>query len=76
MMHIAEPGMPYTEDDTFRILSRPSIHQMVSLHVEWKKKHQRRDGTYNSTHNLRFAKHYGWGWIEYLRAKKEAGYTS
>jgi hypothetical protein len=64
-----------TEDDTFRILARPSIHEMVELHRKWKIKHSRKDGSYNTVHNLSFVKHYGWTWFEYLRAKKEAGYT-
>lgn len=69
-----------TEDDTFRILSRPSIHKMVVLHKEWvKKKSTRYNGVYhqyNSMLNLEFAKYYGWGWVEYLKAKKESGYNS
>lgn len=66
----------YTEDDTFRILARPNIHEMFELHIVWKRKFTDEGITFNSMWNIGFMKHYGWGWEEFLRAKKEAGYPS
>jgi hypothetical protein len=65
-----------TEDDTFRVLARPDIHKMVILHREWVQLHRGEDGTYDQQKNIKFARHYGWTWIEYLRARKEEGYFS
>ena len=65
-----------TEDDTFRVLARPDIHKMVVIYrnnrLNWEKKN---DTTYPSTQNIVICKHYGWGWIEFLVAKKNAGYS-
>lgn len=67
----------YTEDDTFRVLARPDIHKMVVLHQDWQngEKHKSANGSYSSLKNIEFAKYYGWTWIEFLKAKKIAGYT-
>lgn len=62
-----------TEDDTFRILARPDIHAMVTLHRQWILAH-RKNHRYDQQHNIKFAKHYGWTWIEFIKARKEAGY--
>jgi hypothetical protein len=60
-----------TEDDTFRILARPDIHEMVRLHAEYTKQwHANNSGTYPTTENIRFAKHYGWNWVEFLDVKR------
>lgn len=63
-----------TEDDTSRILARPDIHRMVELHREWQKKRYTA-GVYNTLGNIEFSKYYGWNWVEFLKAKKSAGYT-
>lgn len=65
----------YTEDDTFRVLARPNIHQMVELHFAWKRKITDGGKDFNSMWNIPFMKHYGWTWMEFLRAKKDAGYV-
>lgn len=65
----------FTEDDTFRILARPNLDQMVELHAEfvygWRKKHE---GIYPTILNISFMRQHGWTWPEFLRAKKAAGY--
>lgn len=63
-----------TEDDTFRILARPDIDKMVILHQECILEHRDASGTYDQQKNIVFSKYYGWTWIEFLKAKKEAGY--
>lgn len=65
-----------TEDDTFRVLARPNIEKMVELHPEWVSERRSADGIYDQRHNIAFARYYGWTWIEFLKAKKEAGYFS
>ncbi len=60
-----------TEDDTCRVLARPDIHEMVRLYNDYKKS---RNVEYSSLDNIRFAKYYGWGWLEFLTAKNAAGY--
>jgi hypothetical protein len=67
----------YTEDDTFRVLARPDIHTMVKLHQQYKVNCRRGqpDQPYPSTKNISFCKYYGWDWVEFLIAKKEAGYS-
>lgn len=65
-----------TEDDTFRVLARPNIEQMVELHFHWKKKITDKDKIFNSSLNISFMKYYGWTWLEFLRAKKDAGYST
>lgn len=65
----------YTEDDTFRVLARPNIHEMVELHITWKRSITDEGKTFNSMWNISFMKYHGWGWIEYLIAKKAAGYA-
>lgn len=63
-----------SEDDLFRVLARPDIEKMVTLHAEWVQSHRDFTGTYNQTKNIEFARYYGWTWTEFLKAKKEAGY--
>jgi len=69
-----------TEEDTFKVLKRPSVHEMRTLHSEWKNRwilsHPDPAGGYKvypSTQNLEFVKHYDWDWVEYLMALKELG---
>lgn len=65
----------YTEEDTFRVLARPDVHVMFNLHREWKRK-LAEDGTdFNSMWNISFMKYHGWTWVEFLRAKNDAGYS-
>lgn len=61
-----------TEDDTFRVLARPSPQEMKELQYQWIADWCRRTGKdrYPSPENLNFAKHYGWEWSEYLIALK------
>ncbi len=66
----------YTEDDTFRILARPNIDKMVELHWEWKMKITDEGKPFNSSWNIPFMKYHGWTWMEFLRAKKDAGYPA
>jgi hypothetical protein len=65
-----------TEDDTFRILARPDIHKMVILHTEWSQKQRALKDPFDTRKNIEFVKHHGWGWIEFLNAKKEKGYSA
>lgn len=59
-----------TEDELFKVLSRPGIHEMVSIFSEW-------DASNNSSINrLAFMKEFKWDWVEFLIAKKAAGYAS
>lgn len=60
------------EDDTFRILSRPDIHEMVKIYTEFKKDHV---GVYDTRWNIELVRKYKWDWIEFLVAKKAAGYV-
>lgn len=64
------------EDDVFRILSKPDIHRMVVLHRKWVSDNQGAEGKYDQRKNIDFAVRYGWDWIEYLIARKIAGYAS
>jgi len=59
------------EDDTFRILSRPSVHEMVMIDG---RRPQRLRPLYSSLDNIVWAAEYGWSWGEYQRARKAAGY--
>ena len=59
-----------TEDDTFAALRRPSVHEMVGLHKDWRQNHVVHCGF----ENLAWAEKYHWKWGEYLRARKAAGY--
>jgi hypothetical protein len=63
-----------TEEDTFNALRRPNIHEMVSLYHRWIFSNY--PGHKNTLHNIEFPKAHGWEWIEFLEAKKAAGYTS
>jgi len=63
-----------TEDDTFRILARPDIHEMVRLHWAWVKSITDEGKKFNSSWNITFMKSHGWTWLEFLRTKKSAGY--
>ncbi len=65
----------YTEDDTFRILARPNIHKMVEMHNTWKIKVGKEHNVFNSMWNVSFMKYHGWTWVEFLREKKNAGYS-
>jgi hypothetical protein len=60
-----------TEDDTFRMLARPGIHEMVDLYVKWERVHV----VECSLERLAWSKHYGWQWGELVRAAKRAGYN-
>ena len=65
-----------TEDDLFRILKRPDIHAMVVLHRDWVRDHRDAGGgIYDQRKNLELVKLYGWDWIEFLKARHEAGYS-
>jgi hypothetical protein len=59
-----------TEDDTFRILARPSVHEMVRLDGQ-----RTRMKPYCAISNIVWAKEHGWQWGEYQRARKAAGYN-
>lgn len=72
--NIVEENLDNSEDDLFRVLARPDIEKMVILHADWIHSHRDCTGTYNQTKNIEFARYYGWTWIEFLKAKKEAGY--
>lgn len=63
-----------TEEDTFNRLRRPSIHEMVSMYDKWMFDNypENRD----TRKNLEFARVHNWDWLEYLLAKKAAGYTA
>ena len=56
----------YNEDDTFRILSRPSIYEMVGLYKQFKLGR----GVYDTRMNIVFVNKYGWDWVEFLTAAK------
>lgn len=58
-----------TEDDTFRILSRPGVEQMKLLYVAWRTEHLDSGGNYDTRLNLEFARQNGWNWVEYLTEK-------
>jgi hypothetical protein len=66
----------YTEDDTFRVLARPKLEQMMELHAAWKRKIHEDGAEFNTTWNIAFMKHHGWTWVEYLTAKHHAGYLA
>lgn len=66
----------YTEDDTFRVLARPDIHEMYRLLSIHSRKWTDEGKLYPTPENIRFCKYYGWGWIEYLRAKRQAGLSN
>lgn len=76
-MNTQENGIKesFHEDDTFRVLARPDIEKMVELHREWVSARRSVNGVYDQQNNIKFAKYYGWTWIEYLKARREAGYT-
>ena len=61
-----------TEDDTFERLRRPTIHEMVAMYHQWM--FDNYPGTKDTRKNIVFAKTHNWDWLEYLIAKKEAGY--
>lgn len=65
-----------TEDDTFRILSRPSIHEMVVLHRDWKRKFTDEGKEFNTMWNISFMRSYGWDWTEFLIEKNKRGYPT
>jgi len=60
-----------TEDDTFRVLSRPGIHEMYRLYIEW---YAAQGHNYPTTMNIEFVRQYNWEWLEFLLAKNAAGY--
>lgn len=62
-----------TEDDTFRVLSRPNIHEMIYLHQQWRNTFA--NNSFDSRWNINFLEKHGWDWVEFLKAKKAAGYT-
>jgi hypothetical protein len=56
-----------TEDDTFRVLSRPGFDEMLRIHNEWRQ----RQPTKNTELRIPFMKHHNWTWLEFvLEAKK------
>lgn len=64
--------MKASEEDTFNRLRRPSLAEMENLYQERKR-------TYvyvvqSSFENIDFAKKHGWDWLEFLKARKNAGY--
>jgi hypothetical protein len=62
-----------SEDDTYRILARPSFEDMASLLRAYRVSQYEEQGKYPTTENIRFCKQHGWGWIEFLQASKLAG---
>lgn len=58
------PIIKNSEDDTFRILARPSFDEMTMLFKECGLKPYQR---------LEFAKKYGWTWSEYARVCRQKG---
>jgi len=62
-----------TEDDTFRVLARPSVEEMVKLHREHYREWCSNSEVYPASQCVIFAKHHGWGWLEYLIARKASG---
>lgn len=65
-----------TEDDTFRILSRPGIHEMVELYKEYKRGTYIPDEFYDTRKNIVFANRHGWDWVEFLVAAKQANLST
>jgi hypothetical protein len=65
----------HTEDDTFRVLARPNIHEMARMYAAWKKSEQAM-GTFNTLKNIGFMKYYGWRWSDFLRERSAAGYPT
>ncbi len=59
-----------TLDDTFRILARPKLDEMVDIYKEEKRKIR---GASCSLDNITICKKYGWRWEEFLRDVKNAG---
>jgi hypothetical protein len=59
-----------TEDDTFRILSRPGFDEMRNIHHAWYY-----DGTINKNTSLRipFMKKHGWTWLEFMLEANRRG---
>lgn len=62
-----------TEDDTFNRLCRPSVHEMVSMYQQWHMDNY--PGMRDTRTNLEFARVHNWDWLEFLIAKKAAGYV-
>lgn len=53
----------FTEDDTFRILSRPSIDEMIMIHNKWWYTNPSKD----KRQRIPFMEQYGWTWEEFVR---------
>jgi hypothetical protein len=65
-----ENSSRFTEDETFRILARPSFEKIWEMHNEWKNSKKL---PYPATDNVVFMKHHGWSWLEFLREQKARG---
>lgn len=59
-----------TEDDTFRILARPDVHELMTL---YQKNMKKRGSAYTSIENVSFCKYHGWRWREFLQEARAAG---
>ena len=61
-----------TEDDTFRVLARPGIHEMYALYISW----WRSLPDKNTMLRVSFCKSYDWTWFEFFTEAKRAGYKN
>lgn len=60
-----------TEDDTFKVLSRPGFDEMYIIHKEWWGARWR----WQRDQSLRipFMKKHGWTWLEFMLEAKRRG---
>jgi hypothetical protein len=54
-----------TEEDTFRVLARPSLEEMRDIHAAWWSNLPNKD----SSLRISFMKSYGWTWLEFMRER-------
>jgi hypothetical protein len=61
-----------TEDDTFRILSRPSFDEMFRIHQAWWYTLDSKDKSLR----IPFMKSYGWTWLGFMQeaARRRVSY--
>jgi len=52
----------YTEDDTFRVLSRPGFDEMMHIHNQWRRLLSDR----STIQRIPFMKQYKWSWSEFV----------
>ena len=63
-----------SEDDTFRILARPSFDKIREMHCDYKRSWRAAHGSnYPSTLNVSFMKHHGWTWLEFIKEQHYRG---